>query len=220
MKHYFDSGFYLDVGANDGIFKNKTISLEKQGWSGLCIEANPLIFPRLVQNRSCICVDECVVSKRNSGKKIKFFISDASGLHSGIIASDDFDSKDKFRWNTKEKINMFLEKKSLQYKDVEIQAKSLCEVLEDTNCPKVIEYAKFDIEGAEEEVLSDFPFEEYRFLFLVIELATETLHKKLCDNGYVYVGRESDDDYFVNVHNPHLSQYTEKPFIYSGGHVL
>ena len=106
MKHYFDSGFYLDVGANDGIFKNKTISLEKQGWSGLCIEANPLIFPSLVQNRSCICVDECVVSKRNSGKKIKFFISDPSGLSSGIIASDDFDSKDKFRWNTKEKINL------------------------------------------------------------------------------------------------------------------
>ena len=221
MNHYFNSGFFLDIGANDGINLSKTHILHMRGWKGACVEANPLIFPKLVKNRSCpdvICINECLVSKRNSGKKIKFFISDRSSLSSGIIPDDNFDNKDKFRWGDKVKIDDYCRITKQEYKTIDIVTKSLHEVLEETNCPKVIEYAKFDIEGAEQEVLSDFCFEEYHFLFLVIELASEKLYENLCANNFIYVGREGDDDYFVNKQNPYVSGYIEKPFEYSGGH--
>jgi FkbM family methyltransferase len=221
MKHYFSSGFFIDVGANDGINRNKTNALQTNGWEGVCIEANPLIFPKLVKNRSCatvVCVNECLVSGKNSGKKVKYLVSDTSSLSSGIIPDDDFESRDAFRWNEKTRIDDYCRRTKLEYKTVETDTKSLHEVLEKVGCPKVVEYAKFDIEGAEEEVLSDFCFEEYCFLFLVIEHATEKLYKKLCDNNFMYAGREGHDDYFVNKKNPYTSRYVEKPFKYSGGH--
>tara|TARA_R100000234_G_scaffold83758_1_gene53117 strand:+ start:991 stop:1662 length:672 start_codon:yes stop_codon:yes gene_type:complete len=223
MKHYFNSGFFIDVGANDGINRSKTNTLQTHGWQGVCIEANPIIFPKLIKNRSCKavkCVNECLVSRKNSGKKVKYFVSDTSSLSSGIIPDDSFDSKDAFRWASQSSIDDYCRRTKQKYEAIETNTKSLCEVLEEVGCPKVIEYAKFDIEGAEEEVLSDFYFEEYRFLFLVIELATEKLYKNLHDNDYIYVGREGDDDYFINKQNPYISHYSTKPFIYSGGHIL
>ena len=221
MNHYFNSGFFLDIGANDGINLSKTHNMRPPDWKGLCVEANPLIFPKLVKNRSCpdvICVNECLVSEKNSGKKVDFLVSDISSLSSGIIPDDSFDDKDKFRWGKKSTIDKYCRKTKQEYRVINIKTKSLYEVLEEASCPKVIEYAKFDIEGAEEEVLSDFCFEEYHFLFLVIELAPEKLYENLRANNFMYVGREGDDDYFVNRQNPYVSFYTEKPFEYSGGH--
>lgn len=223
MDFYFENGFYLDIGANDGVFKNKTMPLKKQGWSGICIEANPRVFPKLEKNRSCertMCLNECLVSNKNSGKKVKFFISDSSSLSSGIIPDKDFDNSASFRWSSVGKVNNYCKIIREEYEAVDIVAKSLCNVLDDAKCPKIIEYVKFDIEGAEEEVLSDFCFEKYLFLFLVVELATENLYKNLCDNGFIYIGRKSEDDYFVNLKNPNISRYIEKDFVYSGGHIL
>ena len=52
-------------------------------------------------------------------------------------------------------------------------------------------------------------------MFIEIELATKKTYENLCDNGFVYVGQEWDDDYFVNKLNPHFSRYKkwEIPFV-------
>ena len=45
-------GFFVDVGAHDGrTFSNSMFMEEELGWSGICIEANPSILPRLRRNR-------------------------------------------------------------------------------------------------------------------------------------------------------------------------
>ena len=41
-------GFYLDIGANDGVFTSNTATLDYSfGWKGICIEANPHLIPQL-----------------------------------------------------------------------------------------------------------------------------------------------------------------------------
>ena len=40
-------GFYVDVGANDGVFVSNTYSLYRRGWRGICLEPNPEVFHRL-----------------------------------------------------------------------------------------------------------------------------------------------------------------------------
>src|SRR5262245_35267462 len=55
------NGFFVDIGATDGIDINNTYMLEKRhGWTGICIEPDPEFFRALRRNRSCICVNACL----------------------------------------------------------------------------------------------------------------------------------------------------------------
>lgn len=52
-------GYYVDVGAHDGIESSNTLALEQAGWEGVCIEPSPA-FQLLRKNRSAICVNTAV----------------------------------------------------------------------------------------------------------------------------------------------------------------
>lgn len=47
-------GFFVDVGAYDGIEHSNTYALEQRGWTGVCVEPNPVAFEQLRANRSCL----------------------------------------------------------------------------------------------------------------------------------------------------------------------
>lgn len=47
-----DSGYFVDVGAHDGIVHSNTYALEQLGWDGVCVEPNPDAFEQLASNRS------------------------------------------------------------------------------------------------------------------------------------------------------------------------
>ena len=48
-----DGGVFVDVGAYDGVTDSNTFHFEKLGWTGLCIEANPDMWPQLARRRAC-----------------------------------------------------------------------------------------------------------------------------------------------------------------------
>ena len=57
------NGYFIDVGANNGINLSNTYVLEKDySWKGLCIEVDDKLFVELEQNRTCKVVNECVYS--------------------------------------------------------------------------------------------------------------------------------------------------------------
>lgn len=52
------NGFFLDIGAYDGVESSNTFFLEKElGWNGICIESNPNYFNVLKSTRSCKLVN-------------------------------------------------------------------------------------------------------------------------------------------------------------------
>lgn len=53
-------GFFVDIGAYDGIRYSNTLKLEEAGWLGLCIEPNPANFEMLIHNRKCDLVNMAV----------------------------------------------------------------------------------------------------------------------------------------------------------------
>jgi hypothetical protein len=68
-----ENGFFLDIGAYDGIEYSNSYYLEKNlNWNGICIEANPTIYKKLISNRNCECLNVAVTDY--SGKAN--FISD------------------------------------------------------------------------------------------------------------------------------------------------
>jgi len=55
--NYKRNGYFIDLGANDGIWLNNTYYLEQElGWTGLCIEPGETPFAALQNNRSCTCI--------------------------------------------------------------------------------------------------------------------------------------------------------------------
>jgi FkbM family methyltransferase len=58
-------GYFIEVGAYDGIQTSNTFSLEKYlNWNGICIEANPTIFQKLNNNRKSKNIN-CAINNFN-----------------------------------------------------------------------------------------------------------------------------------------------------------
>jgi hypothetical protein len=79
-------GFYLDIGAFDGVHISNTYVFERLGWRGICVEAHPEYFSLLRVNRpSATCVQAACVG---SGQPSKVpFLAEKLGLPSGLQAN-------------------------------------------------------------------------------------------------------------------------------------
>ena len=50
-------GVFVDIGAFDGAeFSNPWYWEQELAWNGLCVEPNPTVFARVIQNRKCTWV--------------------------------------------------------------------------------------------------------------------------------------------------------------------
>jgi FkbM family methyltransferase len=62
--NYKHGGYFIDIGANDGIWLSNTYYLEKElGWTGICIEAGQVPFKSLLLNRDCTCIRKYISDK-------------------------------------------------------------------------------------------------------------------------------------------------------------
>lgn len=176
-------GFFVEIGSADGITLSNTFLLEKRyNWSGICIEADPLQFRDLVKIRNnASCYNVCV----DTEEKTVEFVSD--GLFSGIIDSETDNKNAKSR-------NTF-----------RIETVKLLSILKESNAPKSIDYLSIDIEGAEDRVLCNFPFNEYCFKSLTIERPKEKLKEILAINNYILIKQTSLDSFYI--HRSFLDDY-------------
>lgn len=149
--------FFIECGAVDGIRNSTCYALEKNyNWNGICVEANPYNFDKLKKNRKAICINNPL--DKVSNKDVEFIITKSEWL-CGIknYTLSDPIKLQKFP-------NSYEIKETLIMKTI-----SLLDLLKNNNTPKIIHYLSLDIEGAEYEVLKDFPFDEYKILSITIE---------------------------------------------------
>jgi len=180
-------GYFLDVGAYDGIFISNTYLLErKYHWTGICVEANPDSFELLRKNRRAICVHACLDSTGGFANFAK------RGVLGGIVSSEtDNDNKDTE--NNADEI-------------IQIETKTLERVLIENQAPSEIDYLSVDIEGAEQRVFGNFNFKKYRFKCMTIERPTEMLRKIFKENGYILIKEIPNLDCFY-LHESISKQY-------------
>lgn len=138
---YKRDGFFLDIGAADGITISNTYYLEKElGWKGICIEALKSNYDKLINNRNTICEHKAVYHK----KKTIYFLGDGNDGLGGYIAGPD------------------------KYTEM-VDAVRIEDILKEHNAPKTIDYISLDIEGKEVQALMGFPFDEYEVILWTIE---------------------------------------------------
>jgi FkbM family methyltransferase len=161
------SGYFVDVGAYDGIEFSNTYALENEhGWRGICVEADPLNFRKLSQNRGCVCVESLVDAEPT---KRKF-------LSTGSMMSRPFRESAR---GIKERFEIYRERKRHLSKSLEknqeskiltAQSRALAEILDEHHAPSRIDYLSLDIEGGELGILNRFPYDRYAFGAITAEI--------------------------------------------------
>lgn len=180
--HKKHAGFFLDVGASDGISENNTFLMERfYNWKGICCECDPRDIEKLSQNRSCFIVDSPIY--KNSGELVDFEIHCANHL-SGIAGYQ----LEKYRRSDSKVVRM--------------SSINLMDCLKRFNAPTVIDYMSLDTEGTEYEILSSFDFNKYKINYIGVEHNSQEpkrtdIRNLLIANGYVFNRSVAQDDDYI-----------------------
>jgi FkbM family methyltransferase len=146
-----ENGFFVDVGAHDGITYNNTLVFEKEKkWSGINIEANPDVYKRLVVNRPK-CSNLNIAVSEDEGDVDFIKVSGAPEMISGLAKH--YDPRHEKRLD-KELIRDGGKKETIK-----IPGKKLETILKENNISK-INYLSIDVEGGEMSVIRSINFEE------------------------------------------------------------
>lgn len=139
-----NKGFFVDVGAYDGIESSNTYALELAGWDGICFEPNPEAFAKLKKNRKCITSDlfisnqDGVTSKLSSALMactcvIDYLSIDVDGGEMKVLQGMDF-QRHKVRLITIEH-NQYLEGPARQEEIFQyLTAQGFDRVVKDVKC--------------------------------------------------------------------------------------
>ena len=195
FNNFKKSGFFIEIGASDGISLSNTYLLEKNyGWDGICVEPIPYEFTKLQQNRNCLCYDYAVY---NSSNLILPFAIKNFSMCSGIISTMDneleINGQIHIRKATHD-LNTIIDVKTISMNDL----------LTISNAPKFIDYLSLDTEGSEFEILSGIDFNTYKFGMIdvehnFVEPRRSKIRELLENNNYkLNKANEWDDNYIYD----------------------
>ena len=147
----YKNGFYVDVGAHDGISINNTLYFEKNNnWRGINIEPIKSVFDKLVINRPNNINLNCAVCN-NDGETDFLCNTGYTEMISGI--KDNFDIRHLDR----------LQRENIQYESIteviKVETKKLETILYENDISH-INYLSIDVEGAEFEVIKSINFDK------------------------------------------------------------
>jgi len=177
------NGFFVDIGANDGVEFSNTCMLEYDyGWTGVCLEPLPTEFNNLVSSRpKSLCIQKAVFGQ--SGLKLDFAVA---GLYSGI------------RQTINHHKNVTDESPTITVETI-----TLNDVLIQANAPQFIEYLSIDTEGSEYDILITIDYDKYVFGVIhlehnYIEPQRTAIREFLESKNYVFVRENKWDDEYIH----------------------
>lgn len=181
MAHAADlSQFFVDLAANNAECLSNSVRLERDlKWRGVCIEPNSAYALRISQVRTCTLVQSPIASvERNVSFKL---------------------AADRGKVQDDSAAGALLPTKGVQT----MKTRKLDNVLDDIGAPSTIGYLSLDIEGHEEEALSEtFAWHRYTFSLITIERASPRLNERLFRHGYLFVSNRFPDTYYVHESHP------------------
>lgn len=144
----FKSGFFVEIGANDGYTLSNTSYLERYfNWNGILIEPNPRYWNSLGTRKSIVC-------KKAIAKEVgttKFF---DAGLYGGVSAT------------IAEAHSEIVKQSNL----IDVETDTLINIFTELNAPKEINFISIDVEGGEIPIVEQLiALKEYSFTCGCIE---------------------------------------------------
>ena len=190
-------GFFVEVGAYDGISFSNSSCLAEAGWSGILIEPIPE-FAHSCRNRYAtnegIKVVEAAIGERNGIATITVAGSLTTTNTTLLQSYKDIEWAQSSVSNTH---------------SISVSLRTLDDVLRDTAAPMPIDVLIVDVEGSEESVFKGFTFQTWRPKMIIAELAhthpdlheislgDANLQKLIQDHGYSIVYKDKINIVFV-----------------------
>ena len=200
-------GFYVEIGAGDGVRISNTYLLEKIDWQGIIVD--PVNYSsENIKLRKCIKDNRAVYSK--SGLKLPFLAVEEipKAVSPGESWSGILEHIPDYN-------------KTLPNKIIDVVTVSLNDLLEQYNAPNKIDYMSIDTEGSEFKIINNLDFNKYDVEIFTIEHNGANFRKDviklLNDKQYfrlpnkVQGGFVPDyDDWFIKNNNPILKKLLNK----------
>jgi FkbM family methyltransferase len=189
LERYFrgrPDGFFVEVGAYDGVVLSNTYFLESIGWRGILVEPIPEKASRCRLNRPQARVFECAAVAPGSNSEIAFEVVDGGEVYSTSSMSPEHTAR--------------VAGYGLRTRKIVVPARTLDSILEEVH-PVRVDYVSIDVEGAEVEVLRGFDIGRWRPRVVMIEVNTRTraaaLRELFTSHGYVYLSSIGINDVYV-----------------------
>ena len=191
------NGFFLEIGAGDGLNISNTYVLEKSfNWKGIVCDPLPTWHKSLEKNRKCIIDKRCVYKESNLEMIFKdcYKYPETSGLRDELEIDDSHELRKDF-------------------KSIKVQTVSINDLLEEHKAPKNIDYISIDTEGSEFSILKELDFNKYNVSIFTIEHNfIEENGNKVKDllekNNYLRVFEKISvfDGWYIKQDNPRLNK--------------
>jgi FkbM family methyltransferase len=176
------SGFFVDLGAGDGVRLSNSLALEQRGWTGLCLEPSE-DFEGLQANRKCHVLK--AVASRAVGETVTFFVDDVDPHYSGIMDQGGVDGLRSIGRTTS------------------LETTTLTKALDDFEVTWPIDYLSLDTEGSEESILQGLDMKRFPIRVATIEHNFEWPKRQhindiMQEAGLVRVQRRLFDDWYIS----------------------
>ena len=153
------NGFFLDIGAYDGLEGSNTATLEfEYGWTGICVEANPYLFHSLTNNRPNSKIVSCAAWHTNGATELEIPTVDIDRIPGAQLSRIS---------NIERNENYFRDHFSSDVLRTTVPCLTVDSLLGEH--PPVIDYMSLDVEGVEIEVLRGIDFSKIDIRFMTIE---------------------------------------------------
>lgn len=157
------NGFYVELGANDGINQSNTLYFEKFfNWTGILIEPFLDNFQKCKVNRSPLnyVVNAACVSDSYSSDSMPFIYSNLMSI--GLKGENTITDRETHAKSGKK----FISEENFVF---DSPVKTLTEILDEGSAPKIMDFLSLDVEGAEMEVIRGLDHSKYRFKYICVE---------------------------------------------------
>lgn len=191
-----DDGFYVEVGAFDGISHSNTLGLARRGWLGVVAEPNPgsaTILRRNYKQFPRISIEEVAIGK-SDGEVLQLQIAGTLSSTSQTLIAH----YRQLDWAAG----------ALREDSVDVASVTLDSLLRKYN-PQRFDLLVVDVEGSETDVFSGFSLDVWRPIMIIVEL-TEShpdfqdfrgenakIYIDLLIAGYIPVYKDSINTVFV-----------------------
>lgn len=162
----FNNGFFVELGANDGIKESNTYYFEKNlNWKGILIEPSIENYEKCKKNRSKenFFFNNACVSFDYKKQYVDLFFSDL------MTIPLDLETDNPIEPSEHAKIGQQYLNRSQSVKKIKSEASTLNNILNLSKSPKLIDFLSLDVEGAEIEVLKGIDHNKYRFKYILVE---------------------------------------------------
>jgi FkbM family methyltransferase len=186
-------GFFVEVGAYDGVVLSNSYFFESVGWTGVLVEPDPVKAARCRDNRPRSQVFECAAVASPATHEITFYAVERGQVYSTINMTDEHRRR--------------LEEYGLGFRETRVRAMTLDAILESAGA-RTVDFVTIDVEEGEIEVLKGFDIERWRPAAVMVETNSRfrkpEIRRYFVDHGYVFRHSVVNNDIYVPLGYPPL----------------